>query len=205
MDSAKKECILTSAIAAFTRFGFKKASVDEIARDAGVAKGTVYLAADSKEDLFFQALHREVRGWVAENAKLIDPRVPADELLQTLTWTTLSQVESKKLVWELLAGEHNRLLPQWSDRLDELRDLCAQNIVEVLKLGLRQGRFRQGLDVEPVSDLLLDLLISTLVFHNRRSPDFAVRIERRAKAAFSLILEGLHGPPRVESARAPAS
>ncbi|MGZ5968756.1 MAG: TetR/AcrR family transcriptional regulator, partial [Polyangiales bacterium] len=63
MERAKKECILTEAGKAFTRFGFKKTSVDEIAKKAGVAKGTVYLAAESKEDLFYQVLHRELRAW----------------------------------------------------------------------------------------------------------------------------------------------
>ena len=61
MERAKKECILDSAVKAFAKLGFKKASVDDIARDAGVAKGTVYLACESKEDLFFQAgNHHEI-------------------------------------------------------------------------------------------------------------------------------------------------
>ena len=203
MDSEKKECILTAAIANFTRFGFKKASVDEIAREAGVAKGTVYLAAESKEDLFFQALHREVREWVAENAKLIDPRVSAEELMETLAWATLSQIEHKTLVWELLAGEHNRLLPQWSDRLDDLRALCSRNTVEVLQLGIRQGRFQPGLDVESVADLLLDLQISTLLYYNRKRPDFGERLARRSKAAFGLILDGIRLTPAASAQVAP--
>jgi AcrR family transcriptional regulator len=45
MELAKKECILVEAARAFARFGFKKTSVDEIAKAAGVAKGTIYLAA----------------------------------------------------------------------------------------------------------------------------------------------------------------
>ncbi len=43
MDAAKKDCILLQAARAFARFGFKKASIDDIAREAGVGKGTVYL------------------------------------------------------------------------------------------------------------------------------------------------------------------
>lgn len=191
MDQEKKECILTAAISAFTRFGFKKASVDEIARDAGVAKGTVYLAAENKEDLFFQALHREVREWVAADARLIDPRLPADEIMATLGWKAMAEIEGKPLIWALLAGEHSRLLPQWSDRLDDLRGLCARNIVEVLQLGIRQGRFRKNLDVEAVADILLDLQISTLLFHNRKSPDLDERLQRRGLAAFELIFDGL--------------
>src|SRR5579862_9122053 len=95
MEQARKECILRSAVKAFTQFGFKKASVEEIAKDAGVAKGTVYLACESKEDLFYQALHREVREWVAEASKMIDPRVPADELLQVLAFAAIRSEERR--------------------------------------------------------------------------------------------------------------
>ena len=66
METSKKECILVEAAKAFARFGFRKASIDEIAKEAGVGKGTVYLAAESKEDLYYQVLHREIRAWQAQ-------------------------------------------------------------------------------------------------------------------------------------------
>src|SRR6185436_14513135 len=84
MDRAKRDCILLEAAKAFARFGFQKASVDDIAKSAGVAKGTIYLAAPSKKELFYEVLLREVRAWNAEALALVDPRVPADELLITL-------------------------------------------------------------------------------------------------------------------------
>src|SRR5687768_359886 len=104
MEREKKDCILRAAVRAFERFGFKKASVDEIAKDAGVAKGTVYLAAESKEDLFYQALHREVRTWVAEIARLIDPRKKADQLLVEVAQASLQQMQTKPLVRDLFLG-----------------------------------------------------------------------------------------------------
>src|SRR4051812_24601275 len=98
MEQERKDCILEAAVKAFSRFGFKKASVDEIARDAGVAKGTVYLACESKEDLFYQALHREVREWVGEISRMIDPRVPADQTLALIAHLGVDQVDSKPLI-----------------------------------------------------------------------------------------------------------
>src|SRR5258705_8544006 len=95
MEREKKESILTAATRLFDRFGFKKTSVDQIAKDAGVAKGTVYLAADTKEDLFYQAIHREVRAYTAELAKLIDPRKPADQLLLETTLAGLAYVDRR--------------------------------------------------------------------------------------------------------------
>src|SRR3954471_23804322 len=98
MEQSKKQCILNAAARAFARFGFKKASVEEIAREAGVAKGTVYLACDTKEDLFYQAVHREVRSWIGEISKLIDPRKPADLLLAECAAAALAYLQQRPLV-----------------------------------------------------------------------------------------------------------
>ena len=43
--------ILEAAQERLWRYGFKKTTIDEIAADAGVGKGTVYLYFDSKEDI----------------------------------------------------------------------------------------------------------------------------------------------------------
>lgn len=194
MDQSKKECILTAAVRSFTRFGFKKASVDDIAKEAGVAKGTVYLAADNKEDLFFQALNREVREWVGEISRSIDPRAAADQTLLRLARETAAKVEGRSLVWALLSGEDDRLLPQWRERLDELRALCTRNFQEVLELGGRQGRFR-ALDVPATSRLLLDMVVAALVFHAAPAPDRAERLQRWVESSFDVVLKGLGGTP----------
>src|ERR1700761_3002609 len=102
MEREKKEGILSAAVRAFARFGFKKTSVDQIAKDAGVAKGTVYLAADTKEDLFYQAVPREVRHYTAKMAKLTAPRKPADQLLLETTFAGMQYMEDRPLVRDLI-------------------------------------------------------------------------------------------------------
>lgn len=191
MDFERRKAIIASAARAFREHGFRKASVEEIARGAEVAKGTVYLACESKEDLFYQALHSEVRQWVAENAQLIDPRVPADDILEAMARLGVDEIERKPLVKGLLSGEYAALLPTWAERFAELRRLCTSNIVEVLQLGIRQGRLRADLDVPRIAELLLDLQISTLLFHNMPGPEREERIELRARAAFDLVLSGM--------------
>jgi AcrR family transcriptional regulator len=44
--------ILQAAVSVFSRYGFRRASVDDVAREAGVAKGTIYLYHESKEAMF---------------------------------------------------------------------------------------------------------------------------------------------------------
>jgi AcrR family transcriptional regulator len=48
----KRAAILAAALALFGRYGFKRSSIDDIAREAAIAKGTVYLYFQSKEEIF---------------------------------------------------------------------------------------------------------------------------------------------------------
>jgi AcrR family transcriptional regulator len=194
MDQKKRECIIVAAARAFSRLGFKKASVDDIARDAGVAKGTVYLAAESKEDLLYQALLHDLRVWNAELSKLIDPRADPVQMLATLGQAGLASLSERPLLKQLFEGELHALLPSWQGRFDELTALGRKNVIEVLEIGKRQGRFRADLDVAETSVLLMDLQVSTMLFHNREGPDREERLLRRLGAATALLLHGLVAP-----------
>src|SRR5262245_13935011 len=86
------------------------------------------------------------------------------------------------------------LLPRWQDRFDELTRLGRRNTVDVLRLGSEQGRFRSALDAGETATLLMDMQISTMLFHNRETPDREERLARRLTAAMALIERGLTGP-----------
>ena len=51
-DNAKRRQIIEGARAVFLAQGFDAASMNDIARKAGVSKGTLYVYFDSKEALF---------------------------------------------------------------------------------------------------------------------------------------------------------
>jgi TetR/AcrR family fatty acid metabolism transcriptional regulator len=52
----KRERIIEAAIKLFTRLGYHETKLDEVAKQAEIAKGTLYLYFKSKEDLFIQCL-----------------------------------------------------------------------------------------------------------------------------------------------------
>ncbi len=195
---SKRECILVEAAKMFARFGFRKTSIDEIAKEAGVGKGTVYLAADSKEELFYQVVHREVRAWQAACAKVVDPRVPADELLLRLYAEAQKNLVGNGLVRDLFRGEMTKILPQWASRYHELQALGRANIAEVLRIGVRQGLFRSELEVDEVASVLQDLHIAGMML----SPEGASEayLLNRARVAFDLVLQGLRVRPELSSA-----
>jgi AcrR family transcriptional regulator len=71
-ESAKRRQILDGARAVFLARGFDATSMGEIAREAGVSKGTLYVYFDSKEALF-QAIVEEERAAQAEQVFAFDP------------------------------------------------------------------------------------------------------------------------------------
>jgi AcrR family transcriptional regulator len=194
MEDAKWESIVAEAAKAFDRYGFSKASMEDIARASGVAKGTLYLGAASKRDLFYQAVLRDLRLWNAELGRRIDPRVPADELLVSVTQQALASRDRFPLARDLVLGRFDSHLPDWTERLDELRAAGLATILEILRVGVRQGRFRAGLDLEETAGALLDLLATTLMYHSR-GPDPEARLARHAAAVFELVLRGLLAQP----------
>ncbi|MGE0826692.1 MAG: TetR/AcrR family transcriptional regulator [Candidatus Binatia bacterium] len=48
----KHAAILTAAFSLFGHYGYRRTSIDDIAQEAGIAKGTVYLYFKSKEEIF---------------------------------------------------------------------------------------------------------------------------------------------------------
>ncbi len=166
MDGAKKECILCAASSAFVRLGFKKASIDEIARLAGVGKGTIYLAASSKTDLFYQVVQRNVDEWTETTAGRVDLSGEPLDVLPALLDEEVRSVAERPLVAELLAGRAAQVAPTGDERLAELRLLARANLRAALRSAARAGRLRRDLDLEEVAVLLQDLEVATLLFHN---------------------------------------
>lgn len=52
----KQEALLEAAVGVFARYGYRKASMDEVARAAGVSRQGLYLQFEDKEELFRKAV-----------------------------------------------------------------------------------------------------------------------------------------------------
>lgn len=166
MNSDKRAQILIAAAQVFARQGYKKASIDEIAEEAGVAKGTIYLAVRSKTELYEQAVGLEVEAWLHANRLSERADVPLATLLEAQLTDEVASVVDFPLVTWLLTGEFRRVLPERGESLEALRRRARANLLELLRRGARSGRLRRDLDLEEVAVLLQDLEAATLLFHN---------------------------------------
>jgi AcrR family transcriptional regulator len=61
LNEEKQEKVVRSAISQFAKNGYEKANVATIARNAGIAKGSMYQYFDNKKELFFYCLQWTVQ------------------------------------------------------------------------------------------------------------------------------------------------
>lgn len=69
-DCETRRAILEAALKRFLHYSYKKTTIDEIAQDAKVGKGTVYLYFDSKEDILL-TIAKNVKHNVTEQMQAI--------------------------------------------------------------------------------------------------------------------------------------
>ena len=104
----REEHILDTAAALLVRWGFRKTTVDDVAREAGVAKGTIYLHWKDKHELFRAAL---MRAQEQANAEMRQ-RIAADPEggLPHRLWTHgMLAALANPLMAAVLKGQHRPL------------------------------------------------------------------------------------------------
>lgn len=134
--------ILEAAETRLWRYGFKKTTIDEIAADAGVGKGTVYLHFDSKEDIALAIIAQYKQSTVEHLQALARDagKNPVEKLKAMLTQPVLrahALCAQSPAALEIVAAIRPRIQESIRPYIEQEVALLA----EVLEEGCREGRF----------------------------------------------------------------
>jgi TetR/AcrR family transcriptional regulator, regulator of autoinduction and epiphytic fitness len=72
IDGTRLEHVLSVALEVFGRYGFRKTSMDDVARSAEISRAGLYLHFESKEALFRAAVRQEVGTALTEASRCLD-------------------------------------------------------------------------------------------------------------------------------------
>jgi AcrR family transcriptional regulator len=190
MMESTQQAVLDSAGRCFARYGYKKTSMENVAAEAHVAKGTVYLYCENKQDLFYRTVERELRAWIEDLSTLIDPERPASEILASMAQRDAAFVERRPLVADLLSGLLDGELPTFRSRFAQLRKIGLEHVIAVLELGIGQGVFADDLDVRATAYVLQEMQLAGALLRQRTDLP-ARQVRRQQIAALRLVLQGL--------------
>ncbi|MGI0525390.1 TetR/AcrR family transcriptional regulator [Rhizobium giardinii] len=116
-DPAKRGQIIDGAKRVFMSVGFDAASMNDITREAGVSKGTIYVYFENKEELFAAMIERE-RNRVVQTVKhALDDHEAIDEALFDfgVTLTTHITADPTIRAMRMVVGVSDRM-PQLAKR-----------------------------------------------------------------------------------------
>jgi len=137
--------ILTAATTVFGEQGFARARLEDVAKRAGVSKGTLYLYFESKEVLFREMVRRNVVAVVAEaEEKYANHTGSAREALSDLVqswWTVLGTKESA-CIHRLVGSELSNFPELGRFYFDEVIARTRRLIESLVARGVASGELR---------------------------------------------------------------
>ena len=181
-EGAKRRQIMDGARAVFMAQGFDAASMGEIARAAGVSKGTLYVYFENKEELFEAIVHEQCHTQ-AEGLFQLDPSDPdIERVLNRLGngfVTYLCQPEKASPLRTVIAIADR--MPEIGKKFYETGPACGIGMLAAyIKAQVDAGVLAVG-DCEIAAAQFLDSCKSTLfmpVLFNFAPPPSPERIER---------------------------
>jgi AcrR family transcriptional regulator len=157
----KRQRILVAARKRFRYYGVKKTTMQEIARDAGVAVGTLYLYFKDKDDLLVACTEEYITRHRRQAEAILASDAPAGDKLRRYILDRFRAAEATRTGYRHAAELTREVLRVRPDRrLDEGR-MMAEYFVRILRLGVATGELHTD---DPERDARVLLLSVAFLF-----------------------------------------
>ena len=189
----KREAILRAATKLFARRGFFSAQVADVAREAGIAAGTVYLYFRSKDDLLIAIFERTMQQALADARLALADVADPIERLQVLARQHLDRLgrdHDLAVVFQVELRQSIKFMEQLSssllrDHLHAIRDTIAD--------AQKAGHFRPEVSPTFAAKTLfgaLDEMATNWILSRREYP-----LAEQADAVIDLFVHGMKPSP----------
>ncbi len=168
--------ILAAARKVFAQHGFTASTLDQIAAEAGIAKGTIYLYFSSKDEILWAAIRSRIHTMLDRASVEMEKVVTAPEKLRTwlrVRFSALREDEDFLRVYYSEFGQMCRLKGMFRQEFRDLYQRSAAMLIAVLEEGIRNGEVRplptqeialalMNLSRDMFAEQLLDMYSSTV-------------------------------------------
>lgn len=136
-----KEKILAVAARMFGKYGFHKTTVDEIARSAHKAKGSVYYYYKSKEELFLAVVTQEVNTLKSGLTRVIVDSQDATGMIRSYMMNRMVLMKDAVNYHESLKADFVEDFSFLSDCRDDFTRFEIDIMKAILDRGVRENKF----------------------------------------------------------------
>ncbi len=192
---ARPQELISAALDLFVEHGFAATKLDDVARRAGVSKGTLYLYFDSKEELFMAMVMETIVPNLEYAEKLFDEHVGhTGELFKKIIdywFDQISNVNSAGICKLMFAEASNfpTLAQFYHDEVIARNELL---MVDLLKRGMERGEFRQ-VDLTVMPKIMVAPMIMLMMWTQSfcTFDEAKIDMERYVESYVETTLQGL--------------
>jgi AcrR family transcriptional regulator len=198
--------LLSAALELFVERGFAATRLEDVARRAGVSKGTLYLYFDSKDDLFKAVVREGLVPMLERGEQMLEEhRGSASDLVRSLIRGWWQQIGNTPYggIPKLMISECRNFPELGKFYHEEVISRGYRLIAAAVQRGMDAAEFK-CLDMDHVTRLVMAPLVLMLVW--RHSFDFCdsqrLDPDRYIDDHIELLLNGLCANPAVRAAAA---
>jgi len=185
----RQEKILEAAIKAFSMHGYHNSTVATIARQAGIADGTMYLYFKGKEDLLISAFTFIIEGFLEKlEAKLGEAKNPLDKL-KVIVIYHLTELSGDPDRAKFLQLELRQPAESVRQGIAKPLSLYMRKIDALLEEGKEAKLIRKDLPTKVIRRVIFGSVDETISSWIRRKD--AAPIDKEAEAVFEVLLGGM--------------
>jgi len=183
-----KEGILDVAGTFFSKFGFKKTTIDEIAQAAHKGKSSVYYYFTGKEEIFKAVLEKEVAVLIEKLMVVINKKTTPEEKFREYIQVRLFSIKELVNFYTAIMSE----VPSHLDFIAKIRNQYDTDEIMLIKLILNEGhdagvfRYRNIEDTAAAITIVMKGLELPIYLFNREDD-----LEKKIAQMADLILYGI--------------
>jgi len=188
-DPDKPQQIIEAAVRVFARKGYYNSRVADIAREAGIAAGTVYLYFKTKDDILVTLFRDKMAEFVDAQRKASAGEVDAASKVRRLVSLHFRMLEDNPDLADVVQVELRQGQKFFRGASGQEIGAYFALIGSVLEEGVAEGRFRRGLPVKVATKMLfgvMDQMATSWVLGKR-----GYRLTDTADAVAEIFLQGV--------------
>src|SRR3954452_6760666 len=160
----RRQAIIEAALDEFTARGFAATRLDDIAKRAGVAKGTIYLHFKDKESMFEELIRTAIVPFVSRLAVLPPPTGSVRDILEAMARMFLQEVAGTR------RGDLVRLIISEGPRFPAIADFYYREVVSrgiaamraLIQLAIARGEIHEPKLVQYPQLMIAPLMVAVL-------------------------------------------
>lgn len=181
----RRRNILAAAEDLFARSSYDAVQMDDIARQAGVGKPTIYRYFVSKDELFLAVFRAALEQLQQQLSTVLTADLSPSAALNETFQISFALLGNQVSALRLLTDGQPSLIVRWREEFDRYRLFLVSMFRQIIQRGVDTGEFRP-VDLDTVSPMLVGMIRGGLMSVG----DMTGR-QRMCMAAVDLVLAGL--------------